>query len=109
VGFSHRHVPGLRRIIIAVVDGLELALARELEQRCHVLAVQRAAQRQAPVDPHADTLSQQLLGPHGRTKLPGFLGGMRDLMKAVLDALRGHIRINTLQFLLDRGSDLRVP
>ena len=46
--------------------------------------IQLAGELQAPVDPHADGLAQQLLGPHRRTELASLLRGMRDLVKATL-------------------------
>lgn len=45
---------------------------------------QCARELQAPVDPHADALAQQLLGSHGRTELAGALGFMADLVEAAL-------------------------
>ena len=69
--------------------------------------VQLAGELQAPVDPHADALAQQLLGANGRAELPGVLRRHADVVQAALNPYRRHVEVSLGQFLLDRGSDCR--
>ena len=55
--------PGFGLPIVRQIDRLSLSLARQFEERREMAVVQLAAELQASVDPHADALTQQLLGP----------------------------------------------
>ncbi len=72
--------------VVAVVDRLELALPRLVEQGLHMLAAHADVDRL--INPHADALAEQLFGANRRPVLAIGLGLVTDLIQAALHALR---------------------
>src|SRR5262249_310429 len=67
-----------------------------------------ALQMQALIDPHADALAEQLLGPNGRTELTGFLGGFRDFSETTLDPIGRNLHRNFSLQPLQRSLNMRL-
>ena len=80
---TRRRCPALlASAVVAVVDRLELALPRLVEQRLHMSLLTLIADRL--IDPHADGLAEQLFGAHGRPVLAVGLGFVADLVEPAL-------------------------
>ena len=76
--------------VVAVVDRLELALPRLVEQGLHMLTAHADVDRL--INPHPDRLAEQLLGSHRRPVLAIGLGLVTDLVEAALDPIRRDFR-----------------